>query len=142
MILLECIRRFALIAARNAKFPLSRRAIDQFIAMIVLEARERAEILAVVDQVLVVGDQVLLMVAEEEAISEETTLGINECIQRPALVAERDARFHSSRQAESQFIAAIVLKETAMAEMIEAAIEVETGVATGVKDRLQISWQL
>lgn len=143
MILLECIRRFALIAARNAKFPLSRRAIDQFIAMIVLEARERAEILAVVDQVLVAGDQVLLMVAEEEeAISEEMILGTNGCIQRPALAAERDAKFHSNQQAESQFIAMIALKEMVVEEMIEAATEVETGAATGVKDRLQISWQL
>ena len=138
MILLECMRRFALIAARNVKFLLSRRATDQFIAMIVSEIRERAEILVVVDQVLVVGDQVLLMVAEEGAISEEMTLEINECIQRLVLVAERDAKSHSSQQAENQFIAMTVLKEMAAEEMIEAAI----GVATGVKDRLPISWQL
>jgi hypothetical protein len=132
MILLECIRRFALIAARNAKFLLSRRAIDQFIAMIVSEARERAETLAVVDQALGAGDQVLLMVAEEGAISEEVT-ETNECIRRLALVAERDAKSHSSQQAENQFIAMIALREMAVEGMIEAAV-------VG-KDKLLISWQ-
>jgi hypothetical protein len=93
----KCTRQLALIVVRNAKFLLSLQKANQLDAKIVLERTNPKEVLAVETAAIIVD-------------STTVTADQEKCTKQLVLIAEKNAKSHSSRVETSQLDAKNVFK--------------------------------